>query len=457
MLGIRRLLFFVFGRKNRNFTWNEKNNDSPPDLDKLLAQLRKNLFFGYKKSSNGGGASGGFSLSAVIIFVVIAIIFYGILGFFKVEAGEQAVILFFGKYQRTVGPGPHWTPPLISSREIVNVKRLYQARFDGEMITKPIELNVNKFSSKNNLQPATDSVSQSKEVSIVNLSLVVRYRISNIYNYLFEVYNPLESLAEATRSSMRQIVADSTLEEVLTTNFSYDSHEKLDIKTQKINTNTLGKKIAKLLRDIISPYKTGLFIESVEILSVQPPDEVRDAFNDAIKSQEDGKTYLNQASAYSEKVLQKVKGQIAKISQEAKAYYQRKVNLAAGNISAFKAILPKYQLSPQVTHDRLYIETLENIFAENGMPSIFIAQSNTKGGSSNNLLYLPLDKLLANNNLIDVQKIMAEHKSISVNNDANADKDTRAATLHAIGTNQNSVIRNWRRSGRGVREGGANE
>lgn len=340
--------------RNNDDPWGKRrrssNDDGLPDLDALLQKVQKWL-----KGSKGGGFGNGSSSDfqfdkkqggaflglAGLIFAVII----GVMGFYKVEPGEQAVEYRFGKYISVQGPGPHWIFPGVYSKEIFNTDIVNQMNFKDDLITK--------------------------EVNIVSVGLAVQYKIGDLENYLFKVTSPEKSLDEATKAAIRQVIAESTLEDVLSTQ-------------GKSKESYMGAQIQSLISENLALYKAGLDIQGVEILSVTPPEQVKEAFNDAIQAQEDEIRYKNEADAYKEKVVPVAQGKAARIIQDAKAYAAQTVFAAQGGVARFNAILPEYKRAPQVTRNRMYISTVES--ALQNTPKIMV------DSKSNNVLFLPLDK-----------------------------------------------------------------
>lgn len=337
--------------KKSNDSWNnKKQDDGLPDLDEYFQKAQKQLkqMFGGKSSgglggndSNNGGSTAMLGFAAVILVFII-----GIMGFYKVEPGEQAVEYRFGKYIGTQGPGPHWILPVVYSKEIRNTSAIMQRDFVEDLITK--------------------------EVNIVSVVLAVQYKISDIEDYLFKVRSPEESLSEATRSAIRQVIAESTLEEVISTR-------------GKSNESYLGDQIQQLIVKNLELYQAGLEVLGVEIRSVLPPQQVKAAFNDAIQAQEDEVRYKNEAEAYRSKVLPVAQGKAARVLQEANAYAAQTVLAAKGDVAKFEKLLPEYKKAPSVTRNRLYITAVEGVLKKTSKVVV-----DTK---SNNVLLLPLDKL----------------------------------------------------------------
>lgn len=335
--------------------WNEpekgkdpwKGKNQPPDLDEAFKRLHekvKKLFGGTGKPGNksSNGSSGGLIAAMVIL---IAFVLWVLSGIFIVDPAEQAVILRFGKYVETVGPGPHWIPRIISSKIVMNVDRVLDYSYSAQMLTS--------------------------DENLVSVSLAVQYRIGDLQQYLFNVANPEESLQQATSSALRQVVGTTTLDQIIT--------EGREI---------WGNKVQDSLVKTLDIYKTGIFIVNVSPQPARAPESVQDAFDDAIKAQEDEKRFKEQAYAYAAKVVPIAEGNASRIQQEAEAFSKQVVLRAQGEVAEFLALLPQYLSSPQVMSQRMYLDTMEKVL--NNTSKIIV------DNKSGNLLYLPLDKLAIN-------------------------------------------------------------
>ncbi|MBL7479645.1 FtsH protease activity modulator HflK [Legionella bononiensis] len=359
--------------------WNEpekgkdpwKGKNQPPDLDEALKRihekLKKTFFGGNGQSENqsSGGSSGG--LLAMIV-VLIAFILWVLSGIFIVDPAEQAVILRFGKYVETVGPGPHWIPRIISSKIVMNVDRVLDYSYSAQMLTR--------------------------DENLVAVSLAVQYRISDLQQYLFNVANPEESLQQATSSALRQVVGTTTLDQIIT-------------EGREIWGNSVQDTLVKTL-DI---YKPGISIVNVSPQPARAPESVQDAFDDAIKAQEDEKRFKEQAYAYAAKVIPIAEGNASRIEQEAQAYSKQVVLRAQGEVAEFLALLPQYVASPQIMSERMYLETMQKVLNK----STKIIVDNKAG----NLLYLPLDKIIGNQN--NAQTNTMKNKVSSANSGSDED------------------------------------
>lgn len=338
------------GKQEDKDPWTGKPKSSgPPDLEEALRKLRKKLtqLLTNKKrvSGNGGGkllpnGIGNLGISAVLLGLLFLWLLWGI---FIVHPAEQAVILRFGKYVGTVGPGPHWIPRFFETAYTVNEQKIATYSYNAEMLTR--------------------------DENIVSVAVAVQYRIENARHYLFNVVNPSESLKQATASALRQVIGHTDLTQVLT---SGREAVRQEVQTQ--------------LTTILARYNTGLLITDVAIQPAKAPDEVKEAFDDAIKAQEDEQRYENQAQAYAMQVEPIAKGQAQRLLADAKAYQQQVVLNAKADAAPFLALLPQYQKAPDVTRKRLYLETLESVLANNSKVLV-------DTGGSNNMFYLPLDKL----------------------------------------------------------------
>lgn len=316
----------------------ERKPDSPPDLLKLLSN-----FFNKKKPSDGGGS--GFELATMWVWVVVALValIWALSGIYIVNQAQQAVVLKFGRYAETVGPGPHWLPSLIESEQKVDIQQIRNFQYQSEMLTK--------------------------DENIVNVSLAVQFRIDDPRAFLFNVVNPGASLQQATASALRQVVGQMSLDSILTTGRS-----------------ELRDNVAKQLVSTVKAYDMGLEVTDVRLLPAKPPEAVTEAFDDAIKAREDEQSSINKGQAYARKVISEVKGDIAKLEQSAQAYKQEVVLQAQGNVARYNAMLKPYLAAPTVTRERLYLDTVQHVLSHTNNVIV------DSGG--HNVLYLPLDQMI---------------------------------------------------------------
>lgn len=351
----------------------KKKQDGPPDLDAMVKKLKNFLLGGFGKGKKDDGAGGegrnGNKIGVIgILLVIFAIVFiWALSGIFIVSPPERAAVLRFGKYTETVGPGPHWIPRGIESRKVVNVQQVDAYSYNAEMLTK--------------------------DENIVNVSISVQYRVDNIKDYLFNIVNPIGSLQQATASALRQVIGHTGLDDILTT-----------------GREQIREQIAKQLKSILAMYQSGLLITEVTLQPAKPPDAVTAAFDDAIKAREDEQTYINKANAYTRKVSAQAQGKSARILQEAQAFQQQVVLKAKADTAGYLALLPEFEKSPGVTRERLYLNTFESVLASTSKILIDV-----KG--SNNLMYLPLDKIIGKRQAISLPSLKPMATTTNVSTD----------------------------------------
>ncbi|MBO2673719.1 FtsH protease activity modulator HflK [Shewanella algae] len=323
-----------------NDPWGNKggNDKGPPDLDDVFRNLAKR--FGGK--GNGGS---GFSMGTLAIVAGIALAVWGFSGFYTIKEAEQGVVLRFGEHVGEVGPGLHWKATFIDTVLPVDVASVRSIPASGSMLTA--------------------------DENMVVVELDVQYKVKDAYQYLFSAVDANSSLREATDSALRYVIGHSKMNDILTTGRA------------KVRDDTRAE-----IERIIAPYNLGLQIEDVNFLPARPPEEVKDAFDDAISAQEDEHTYIRQAEAYQLEIEPKARGQVERISQDARAYKERVVQDAEGAVAKFNKLLPEYKLAPEVTRDRLYIDAMQQVFSDTN--KVLIDAKN-----NGNLMYLPLDKLMS--------------------------------------------------------------
>ncbi len=336
------------GDKNQN-PWGRRNNDGPPDLDQVFSDVKKRIMslFGKTTSSGGGNASqpNGVNLQTIVMFGLgILLVLYFLIGFFTVASYEQGVVTRFGKYEKTVTSGLHWIPRFMDEVQRVNTENLKSSRHSGWMLTK--------------------------DENIILVEMEVQYRVIDAEKYLFNIASPDAVLTQAADSALRQVIGDSTADDVLTN------------KKQQI-----AEAIKEHLIEILSLYDAGFHIEAVNFRDSRPPDDVKDAFDDVTKSREDRERLKHQAEAYTNSVIPQAEGAAQKIIAEAEAYRERVILDAAGEAQRFNLILPGYQRAPQVTKTRLYMDAMEEVF--NNTTKIIV-----NGNTGNNMIYVPLDKII---------------------------------------------------------------
>jgi membrane protease subunit HflK len=335
-----------------------RNDQGPPDIDEALKKLKEKFsLFG------SGGGSGGASLKSVLpmaLLVMLAI--WGLLGVYQVDAKEETVILRLGKYHDTATPGLHWNPPIVDSRTTVGVTEERQYSTRGLMLTQ--------------------------DENIVEVALSVQYNVASAKDFVLSIRAPELSLQLATDSALRHVVGSTGLDGVIST-----EREQVAIATQE------------KLQDLLDLYSSGIRMVKINIEDAKPPNEVKAAYDDVIKAREDLERLVNEAQAYSNGVIPEARGEAQRLREEAQGYLSQVVSKSQGEANRFTKLLTEYQKAPEVTRKRLYIDAIEQVMTDS--TKILI---DTESG--NNMLYLPLDKLVqqggissrgaeTNNQLID--------------------------------------------------------
>ncbi|MCC4834117.1 FtsH protease activity modulator HflK [Shewanella sp. 1_MG-2023] len=338
--------------------WGNKNgNDKgPPDLDEVFRNLSKR--FGGGKGGSGGSSSPSFNSTSIIVVLVIGLLVWGASGFYTIKEAERGVTLRFGQHSGEVGPGLHWKATFIDEVFPVNIKAVRSIPSSGSMLTS--------------------------DENLVKVELDVQYRVDDAYLYLFSAVDANASLREATDSALRYVIGHNTMDDILTTG------------RDAIRRDTWSE-----LERILEPYKLGLSIQDVNFLPARPPEEVKDAFDDAISAQEDEQRFIREAEAYAREIEPKARGQVERMAQDASAYKQREVLEAQGKVARFEQLLPEYEMAPEVTRKRLYLDAMQAVMADTNKVLI-----DTK--NSGNLMYLPLDKMMDNQTKREVVEPVAE-------------------------------------------------
>ncbi len=322
-----------------------KNDQGPPDLDELLKGLQNwlNGLFGGKPGSSSGNEGGGFALIALLVGVLLVV--WGISGIYQVDARERAVILRLGKFHTVMDPGLHWSPRFIDTKEIISVtnEREYTSR--GLMLTE--------------------------DENIVEIPLTVQYNIADIKSFVLNVNDPVSSLQHATDSALRHVIGSSTLDKILS-----DGRQQIAIE------------IKERLQRYLDSYTTGIQIVKVNLQRAQPPQEVKAAFDDVIEAKEDRERFKNEAQAYANGIIPEARGQAQRVIEEANAYKAQVVAESVGEARRFEKLLTEYQKAPEVTRERLYIDTIEKVMASSTKVLVDVKQGN-------NMFYMPLDKIVS--------------------------------------------------------------
>lgn len=327
---------------NNQDPWNRpQGQKGPPDLDELFKKFSRK-FGGFGGGSGGPGKAGN---TGIAVVAAAAVVVWLLSGIYIVDEGEQGVVLQFGEYNRTTLPGPHWHLPYPIERvEVVDVAQFRSTQHTAQMLTA--------------------------DENIVKVDMAVQYTVSDAAEYLFNVAAPDATMNQVAESALREVVGKNDMEYVLTQGRA-----------------EIAARVETLMQEILDSYETGLAIRSVNLQDTQPPEEVQDAFADAIKAREDKQRFINEAEAYANDIIPRARGEAQQMIEQARAYKARKVNSAEGEAARFSSLLAEYQQAPAVTRDRLYIETVESVLSNSSKILMDV-----EGG--NNIMYLPLDKML---------------------------------------------------------------
>jgi membrane protease subunit HflK len=336
------------GGKDRDPWGNRGGDQGPPDLDEAFRKLQAQLanIFGSRRGGGGGGGggSGGLSPGVIGAGVGLALIVYGFLGAYQIDAQERGVVFRFGAMlPDIVMPGLHWNPPIMDRVEKVNVTGVNFHHHQALMLTK--------------------------DENIVDVSITVQYVIDDPKTWLIGVRQPDVSLDHATESALRHVVGSSLMDSVITEGRA-----------------SIGAEVQERLQSYLNRYGTGILVSKVNIDASGPPKQVQDAFIDVQKAKEDEQRVINEATAYAEGIIPEARGDARRQIEQANAYRDRVIARAEGEAARFKKLLAEYERSKKVTRDRLYIDSLEQVLGRSSKVLVDV-----QGG--NNVMYLPLDRM----------------------------------------------------------------
>lgn len=333
------------GNKGKDPWGNRGGKDQgPPDLDEVINKLSKKVSGIFGGRSGGSGGSSSVSGPGLILLAVIAVAVWGVSGFYTIKEAERGFVLRFGQSYETVAPGLHWKPTFIDTVIPVDIRTIRSFTSAGFMLTM--------------------------DENVVRVEMDVQYRVINPEQFLFSVVNPTNSLSQAMDSALRYVVGHTTMDDLLTTG--------REVVRQQTEVE---------LRGVIEPYKLGLEIVDVNFLPARPPEEVKGSFDDAIAAQEDEERYIREAEAYALSVEPRARGQVRRLQQEAHAYREQSILEATGEVARFNQLLPQYLAAKEVTRQRIYLETIESVYANTSKVMVDV-----EGG--NNMMYLPLDQII---------------------------------------------------------------
>jgi len=346
-----------------NNPWGRRPGQGGPDLDEKVKGWQRRLESLLRPGSAPGDGGG----SVILLVVLVAAILWFISGFFQIDSAERGVIQRFGKFQsiRQEGLGWRWPWPV-------------------ETITKVNVANINSSEYKSRVLTA--------DVNLVELRFAVQYQFAEPLKVLFQVRDPERTLREVSESAIRETVGRSELNDVLV----------------GATRPQVTKRTKDLIQRTLDAYGTGILVTTVNLTDVQVPDAVVASQRDANKALADQERFVKEAQAYANGILPVAQGKAARVQQEAEAYKAQTVAIAEGQASRFSQLVDAYERSPQVTRERLYLETMETIL---GRANKIVVDSKPGSGGNGNMIYLPLDKLM--------------NRPIPPNPDANSDSSFR--------------------------------
>lgn len=392
--------------------WSGKRKASgPPDLDKIIKDFFNKLGrFGQRQ----GGARGSANFSAlpplkharaaVLLLLLILVVVWALSGIFIVAPAEESAILRFGRYQETVGPGPHWIPRFIATEHRLNTQTIYSFSLQANFLTKSSDQSdkpasiIDVSEVEKPIQTRAQQLSESDiDKNVVDVELNVQYRITDPKNFLFNIVDGQETLRQVTASVLSQVIGTMKLDSVLT-----------------VGRSELGDTVAKKVREILDAYQAGVSLVGVNVRKAQAPDEVADAFLEVAQAGQDGQRYRQQAEAYASKVVPLAQGNASRIKANAEAYKEQVILNAKGQIAKYQALLTVYKQAPAITRERMYLEAMENVLAHSSK-LLLDARGN------NNIFYLPLDKMIDAKNLTAAEGIST---AVPDNDDNKAETNT---------------------------------
>jgi membrane protease subunit HflK len=350
---------------------NRGANQGPPDLEEVWRDFNQRLtgMFGGKRSgrNSGGGGGGGtpqlpsFSFKqfggGIGVLLVLVLVVWLASGFYTVDANQRGVVLRLGKFTETTEPGLRWRLPApIETHEIVDLTgvRTVEVGYRGAERNKVLR----------------ESLMLTDDENIISIQFAVQYILNSPENYVFNNRFPDESVGQAAETAMREIVGKSRMDFVL-----YEGREEIAATAQE------------LMQRILDRYETGIQISRVTMQNAQPPEQVQAAFDDAVKAGQDRERQKNEGEAYANDVVPRARGTASRLVEEANAYRDRVVANAEGEASRFNQVFAEYSRAPEVTRERLYIETMQQVMSNTSKVMI-------DATGNGNLMLLPLDKLM---------------------------------------------------------------
>lgn len=346
---------------------NRGGNQGPPDLEDLWRDFNQRLsaLFG-KRGPRGGGDGGGPQLpqlsfrqfgGGIGALLLLILVVWLASGFYIVDANQRGVVLRFGRFVQTTEPGLRWRLPYpVESSEVVDLTgvRTVEVGYRGSERNKVLR----------------ESLMLTDDENIINIQFAVQYVLNSPEKYVFNNRYPDESVIQAAESAMREIVGNNKMDFVL-----YEGREQMAAVAHES------------IQKILDRYDTGILVSRVTMQNAQPPEQVQAAFDDAVKAGQDRERLRNEGEAYANDVIPRARGAASRLIEEANAYRARVVANAEGEASRFSQVLAEYKRAPEVTRERLYLETMQQVMSKTSKVMV-----DAKGNG--NLLFMPLDKLM---------------------------------------------------------------
>jgi len=336
---------------------NKSGNDSPPDLDEVITNLQRKLgnFFSGDATGEASNGNGGSTIALGAIALIIFIVWL-ISGWYIVQPAERGVVLRFGAYIETTMPGPHWHIPYpVETVEKVEVARVRTATIGF---------------GRSGGSVSSEALMLTRDENIIELKVEVQFHVEDAPKYLFNVVNPDLTLRQMTESAVREIVGQTSMDEVF-----------------KTGRAAMAKKAEVALQDLLVAYGTGLVVTNFNMPDIQPPPQVQAAFADVVKADADKESKINEAKAYARDIVPRARGKATRIEQEAEGYKDKTIAKARGETSRFMQVLTEYEKAPVITKERLYLDTMERVYSRTQKVLVDVSKD------SNNVLYLPLDRM----------------------------------------------------------------
>ncbi|MCL4103759.1 UNVERIFIED_CONTAM: hypothetical protein GTU68_029076 [Idotea baltica] len=296
-----------------------KNFKIPPELKKIFGNIR-----------------------LIVLIVVGLVLLYS--SFFQIDTEEAGVVTRFGKYVRTVDPGLHFKVPFAEKVYKVPVERQQKLEFGFRTESAGVNTEYSR-----NTSTKDESLMLTGDLNLAAVEWVVQYRIDDPYLYLFKVRNPEQTMRDLSEAAMREVVGDRTVNEVLT-----------------VGRTEISSQLEVLVQEVCTEYSLGVQIEQVVLQDVNPPDEVKAAFNAVNQAQQEKETMINQAKAEYNKVIPKATGEAEETINKAEGYATERVNKAKGEVSRFNDLYAEYIKAPEVTKRRIFLETMGKVLPQLG-------------------------------------------------------------------------------------------